>query len=464
MKDKSSISASPDRKKGISQTLSKSGVLLGKIGQFGTHHHWIVIVVILMIISLLVTIVVPKLPIPFTLRLGLFSTSNWGVPEAETYQVVDQLIDRFEEKHPYVQVEYISGIVKDDYSQWLSDQIVQGKQPDVFMVLDQDFNMLASLGALLDLNKLINQEAEFSLAQYYEPALEEGIYHGQFYAMPYQCNLKLMFVNTTLLTQENIALPSKDWTLDEFLNLCEKMTKDTDQDGQNDLFGFVDYTWNDAVEAFGLDLFDESGQSAQINDDKVKLAIQFMQKLQAYDQNQNSTYLNQGFDSGRTVFAPMSLAEYKTYRPYPWKVRKYSTFEWTMLPMPSQVQNEASACLDTLMMGISATTHHAREAWDLLKMFVADETTQQMIADYTGSISALNNLEMSMGGLEEETAFSLDCLDWAITHSRAKNRFRKYEEAMTLLENGVEQILISSSDLDLDLLKLQNQLNLFLRE
>lgn len=448
----------------VIQYCSKVSLALGKIGQFSSHHHWIGIIAILMVGSLLVSFLAPRLPIPFTLHLGLFSTSNWGVPEAETYQVVDKLIERFEESHPYVKVEYISGIVKDDYSQWLSDQIVRGEQPDVFMVLDQDFNMLASLGALLGLDKLVSQEPAVSLNQYYEPALEEGIYHNQLYAMPYQCNLKLMFVNTTLLAQENIPLPSQNWTLEEFLNICEKMTQDTDQDGQNDLFGFVDYTWKDAVEAFGLELFDELGRSAQVNDDQVKTAIQFMQKLEEYDQNQNSTYLNQGFDSGRTVFAPMSLAEYKTYRPYPWKVRKYSTFEWTMLPMPAQKANGVSACLDTLMMGISATTHHAREAWDLLRMFVADETTQQMIAEYTGSISALNNLELSMGFSRDETTFSLEFLDWAITHSRSKNRFRKYEEAMTLLETDINQILTSSTDLDLDLLKLQHQLDLFLRE
>ncbi len=435
-----------------------------KIQPSRAHHQWIGIIAILLIGSVLISVLVPRLPIPFTLRLGIFSTSNWGVPEAETYQVVDQLIERFEESHPYVQVEYISGIVKDDYSQWLSDQIVQGKQPDVFMVLDQDFNMLASLGALLDLDKFVIQEPKVSLEQYYEPALEEGIYHNQLYAMPYQCNLKLMFVNTTLLVQEDIALPNQNWTLEEFLSICEKVTQDTNQDGQNDLFGFVDYTWNDAVEAFGLELFDQSGQNALVNDDQVKMAIQFMQRLEKYDQNQNSTYVNQGFDSGRTVFAPMSLAEYKTYRPYPWKVGKYSTFEWTMLPMPSQDPNEASACLDTLMMGISAITHHTHEAWDLLKIFVADETTQQLIANHTGSISALKNLEMSIGFSKEETTFSLECLDWAITHSRSKNRFRKYEEAISLLENGVDQILLSSNDLDLDLLKLQNQLNLFLRE
>ena len=86
------------------------------------------------------------LPMARTLHLGVFSTSNWDVPDSSTYEVVDQVIARFERLHPGLSVSYTSGIIKDDYSSWLSDQIVQGRLPDVFMVLDEDFNMLASLG------------------------------------------------------------------------------------------------------------------------------------------------------------------------------------------------------------------------------------------------------------------------------------------------------------------------------
>ena len=55
-----------------------------------------------------------------TLTLGLYAGSSWDVPNGGSYQVIDQAIKKFEKKYPNVHVEYKSGIIKDDYSSWLS--------------------------------------------------------------------------------------------------------------------------------------------------------------------------------------------------------------------------------------------------------------------------------------------------------------------------------------------------------
>lgn len=62
------------------------------------------------------------------------------MPNGESYQVIDQAIKKFEKKYPNVHFEYKSGIIKDDYSSWLANEITKGTTPDVFMVLPDDFN------------------------------------------------------------------------------------------------------------------------------------------------------------------------------------------------------------------------------------------------------------------------------------------------------------------------------------
>ena len=49
-----------------------------------------------------------------TIHLGIF-VDNWGVPNGESYKIIDNAIARFEQKHPGVHIEYESGILKDDY-------------------------------------------------------------------------------------------------------------------------------------------------------------------------------------------------------------------------------------------------------------------------------------------------------------------------------------------------------------
>lgn len=201
-----------------------------------------IICILLAVVCVLLIIWQPQ---KITLKIGIFAGSNWNVPNGDCYKIIDQVIERFEKKYPMVNVEYESGIIKDDYSQWLSSQYLKGEEPDVFMILSEDFNTLSALGALKDLDYLIQQDTQFNKDDYYESALDTGKYHGDQYALPYESNPTLMFVNKTLLKNENIEIPNNDWTLDDFYEICKQITKDTNNDGQIDQYGCYNYDWLD---------------------------------------------------------------------------------------------------------------------------------------------------------------------------------------------------------------------------
>ena len=115
------------------------------------------------------------------------------------YEILDQAIKKFESKYPNVKVEYEKGILSNDYSEWLSEQILKGTEPDVYLVLDEDFNTLASLGALKNLDMLVGGDKEFDSDVFYSSVYKAGQYEGSQYALPMECNPTLMFVNKTLL-------------------------------------------------------------------------------------------------------------------------------------------------------------------------------------------------------------------------------------------------------------------------
>ena len=50
------------------------------------------------------------------LRIAVFSGSNWDVPEADSYSLLDEAIAAFAETHPGVQIEYESGIPTVSYT------------------------------------------------------------------------------------------------------------------------------------------------------------------------------------------------------------------------------------------------------------------------------------------------------------------------------------------------------------
>ena len=66
------------------------------------------------------------------LRVGIFAGSNWNVPQGETYAIIDEVIKKFETEYPNVKVEYVSGIKKEDYAEWLAEKFMTVNEPDVF--------------------------------------------------------------------------------------------------------------------------------------------------------------------------------------------------------------------------------------------------------------------------------------------------------------------------------------------
>lgn len=99
-----------------------------------------------------------------------------------------------------------------------------------------------------------------------------------------------------------------------------------------DQYGYYNYTWLDAVNGYNLQLFNEKGTECYLNRDELKETLTFMQNLNKL--NRGYTVTAGDFDMGKVVFAPMPFSQYRAYKPYPWSIKKYSTFEWDCVRMP----------------------------------------------------------------------------------------------------------------------------------
>ena len=115
---------------------------------------------------------------PKVLTVGLFAGSNWNVPEGDSYALMEEAIKRFEAEHPGVKVKYVSGIRREDYSEWLAERLLKGEEPDIFVVPGADFELYASIGALAPLDRSMNKDTEFDPSVYYPMALEYGRWNG----------------------------------------------------------------------------------------------------------------------------------------------------------------------------------------------------------------------------------------------------------------------------------------------
>ena len=403
------------------------------------------------------------------LHIGFPCDSYWNVPGENYYAFIDAAIAKFEEKHPNVKVEYTSGIRVEDYTEWLSGQYLLGQEPDVVVILQEDFVQFSGKGALRALDSFIEHDDEVTLSDFYPAALQAGADKGTQYALPLECVPQMMFINKTLLEKENISIPDNDWTWDEFYSLCEQLTSDTDGDGIIDQFGVYDYGWEEALIANGCSLFSEDGQSCLLNQVPQESAMQFARKISQL--NSNAELSDKTFDEGRVAFRPMLFSEYRSYEPYPWRIKRSSNFEWDCIAMPRGTDSKGGnySQLSTLMLGISNRTKHSSLAWELLKTIACTQEMQMMVYTELSGVSALRSVT---GSVEVAQLLQMDSRDTAsrgmstlpaiMENTVATTCFERYNQAMESADRLITEAMSADKNFELQLLQIQQQLELVL--
>lgn len=428
-------------------------------------------VLILFTVWLVLSDAYKKLPMfhKDVVMVGVFSDSYWEVQNGYSYKILDDAIDIFEKQHPGVQVKYVSGIMKEDYSEWLSEQVLKGTVPDLFFVMGEHFNDLAEIGVLKDLTQLMDRDEDFCLGQYYSSAYAYGIYEGKQYALPYECAPKLMFVNKSILMREGLNMPDSAWTWEDFYNICKQVTKDTDGNGTIDQFGTVSYTWEDAFDSNDVQLFNAKGTECYLTDEKAGEAIAFVERLETL--NNGYSVSGKDFALGNVAFQPMSFSEYRAYKSYPLSIKKYSGFEWECVTMPAGPNGENISKLDTLSIAMSTSTVHTEYAWELMRLLTSDSRIQSEIFDYSEGVPVVKEVVESdqtfqflMETSDVEHPLNLKILSNAVEHAVVMPRFHDYEGAISEVNQAVRTILDGNSNISMETIIQNRKINNYLNQ
>lgn len=403
------------------------------------------------------------------LTFGMFAGNQWDVPDDDCYKIIDETIEEFEKKYPNVEIQYDSGILKDDYSEYISQKALNGELPDVFMVLPEDFNTFSSVGLLKDLDFLMEGDTGFDKKDFYAGSYDAGEFNGSQYALPYESVPTLMFVNKTLLEREGIQIPENQWTWEDFYDICQKVTKDTDGDGRIDQFGVYDYDWKDAVYSNGGRIFNQSGTECNITAESVENAILFTRRVRELSGYQNPT--SNDFDTGKIAFRPMKFSEFRTYKPYPWKINKYFDFQWDCIRLPQGPDGKNETSMDHLLMGISSDTKHDQMAWEFLKMLTYNKDTRRKLFRYSQGVSPLKSVTNSeeterilREDMGEDTVVKVQLLNEVMGQAVETQKFRSYDAVLQFLDNEIDRLMEKDDNFDENILDIKGQADDMLNE
>ena len=408
---------------------------------------------------------------PPVLTVAICADSYWGVPDGHPTAIWEKAIEKFQTQHPNVQVKLIAGVQKADYGEWLAERLLSGQEPDVFLIPREDFDNYASKEAVLPLNNLMEADNDFDTTLYYPVSLQAGQLGSTFYALPLESVPTLMFVNKTMLKDYQIPLPSPTWTWQDFYNICQQTTQDTNGDGKLDTFGAYGYTWQQAALDNNVLLFQTDGNNriARFEGLDLEAAIHFVRSLQELNQGYRPTARD--FDLGHIAFRPLTFAEYRTYQPYPWRVKKYSSFDWDVVPFPAGPAGQNLSHVDTMLMGISRHSKNPQLAWELLKTFSYNQDVQKLILTNSLGLPVRNDIlteadsqksfQQSMGATNQN--LTLSAIHTIMLEAVPEPVFRQNQEAMEKANSFISHIIEENLPLNNNLNQLQREINSLLQ-
>ncbi len=329
---------------------------------------------------------------PVKIRMSLYTGNNWGVPQAFAYAIYDTAAEMYTTMpdHPNIEIEYKTGSLYSHYSERLAQQILTGNEPDLFLMVEEDFNTYASIGLLENLNPYIEKDLSFDKNNYYRRALDAGSFRGGQYSLPISIVPSFLIVNKDLLAKNNIEIDSYSWDWEQFLEICTKLTRDTDKDGDLDQFGVYGYDWHQALYSNDKYLFKPDSHEIGFSDKRLKETLDFLKKM--HNINKGTQVTEKDFTQGRVGFKVFNYSEYRVYGSYPYRILKYSNFEWDAIPVPSGPCGNRSSKLYTVQVGMSSRSKNKKAAFNFLKFLSSNENFQKEIWHQTNNLPANKNV------------------------------------------------------------------------
>jgi len=195
-----------------------------------------------------------------------------------------QIIQNFEDQNKdlLVQLEPVAG--RDYYARLLT-QLAAKAAPDVMQIGDDAVPSFVKKGAFVSLDDCLKQGG-VDLSIYLPGLLQPGQVNGKQYLLPKDYSTLAVYYNKKLFDAAGVPYPKEGWTWNDLLDVAQRLTKDTNNDGQPDQWGIqLPATWTTGFEywvaAAGGRLISQDGKSfvGYMDSPETIRAVQFYADL-----------------------------------------------------------------------------------------------------------------------------------------------------------------------------------------
>lgn len=302
--------------------------------------------------------------------------SSWG-SETEI-SLLKPILKEFENKNPDIKLEFIH--IPKNYFQKLHLLIASNLTPDVIFLNNLNGPIYTENNVLLDLKPLMKKDNSISEKTFFPRAIEAFKYKNTIYAIPRDISNLVIYYNKDLFDKYNVSYPKDHWTFSDFLKTAKSLTKDFNNDGKIDIYGFGFETmplfWTPFLWSNGGGIISSDLKQIEITKPETIEAIQFYSDLRNKDHIAPSAS-EAGSSTMAQLFMQGKLAMQINGR---WSVPRYRKdipFKWDIAKFPSGKKGSVVDC-DASGWAINKSSKHINESWRLIKFLSSKEISDKM--------------------------------------------------------------------------------------
>lgn len=381
--------------------------------------------------------------------------SNWS-SQLRDIEYESRILREFERLHPGVRA--VLEPVPANYDQKILTSIVAGSPPDVFLLDSGAIPSYVNKGVVRDLMPYMRRRG-FDLSVYFPNVLAIAQRDSALYALPKDFTPLVLYYNKRLFDEAGVPYPPAQWQWHEFLAAAQRLTRDTDGDGENDQFGVIwpqmTYMWMPVVWMHGGDVFAPDGSRATgyFDSAPTKTALQRIIDLQlkhkvapnlgSHEQVRTSGLLQSLFVSNRAAMRISGHWSLPAFQPY--IASGQLRLGVTALPVPENgkkvnVMYESGWC-------VPVATPHPDLAVELALFlsgeFAARLRREMLIGLPAMKAVALEQVQADTLGLEQ--VFFAE-VPYARQHWGS--RVERFSEIEPLFEDALDAVLFSGKSID----------------
>lgn len=301
-------------------------------------------------------------------------------PPVET---INELIrTAFNRKHSDVTVNfnYITG----DYAERVYAGAAAQTLGDIFFSADLFVVPFAKNDVSLDLLPFTEADTEVDLDDVFPSMLGLGTFDNKVQMLPSALDVVSLYYNKTLFEEAGAELPSEDWTWQNLVAECQKITAlEVEADGTPRYWGLSNATWNwwatvyPWIVGYGGGILDVENKRSTWTDPSTLEGIQAYADLWAVHNIAQPVGLDVGGDAFQLGRAAL-YTHIQGVRPG-LRANIEDRFEWDVQVMPTMPDGRRRTGMGTWGMSVYALGKHLELSYDYVKQMITPEVQLEAV-------------------------------------------------------------------------------------